>query len=208
MDKLKENAKNLRFLLLLITLTIYTDKSYSSEYILAPNTKLLGLLIGKDAPTFEENHKLYNQIENTLTKLNCTSKVVQKFKFENGYQDEKITPEDNQYFAFNDNYFFIKYSSDNWVLLDDIEKEDSYFKWGFQRINSPLGNTDISFLSEDINDEANLIQASEEFFINRTTGKCYWKQTAAYSFPKLTYPDFNTETMMDGNCAKPSKNKF
>ena len=152
MDKLKENAKNLRFLLLLITLTIYADNSYSSEYILSPNTKLLGLLIGKDATTFEENHKLYNQIENTLTKLNCTSEVVQKFKFENGYQDEKITPEDNQFFAFNENYFFIKYSSDNWVLLDDIEKEDSYFKWGFQRINSPLGNTDISFLSEDIND--------------------------------------------------------
>ena len=208
MDKLKENSRKLRFLMLLITLTIYTDTSYSSEYILAPHTKLLGLLIGKDASTFEENHKLFNQIENTLTKLNCTSEVVQKFNFANGYKDEKITPEDNQYFAFNDNYFFIKYSSDNWVLLDDIEKEDSYFKWEFQRINFPLGDTDISFLSEDFNEEANLTQASEEFFINRTTGKFNWKQTASYSFPELSYPDFNTETMMNGNCAKPSENKF
>ena len=64
------------------------------------------------------------------------------------------------------------------------------FEWQYNRINKPLGNNDVSFLSKDFNSEVHLGSVSEKLFINRETGSFYSNQIAFYIFPNEEVPDF------------------
>ena len=64
----------------------------------------------KDFLTFEEENSLYEELESDLTKLACTGSVKLDFNYANGYSAEDEIPEKIEYFAFNDQYFFKKYS--------------------------------------------------------------------------------------------------
>ena len=182
------------------------ESNYSSdEYTKDPNLVLLGLLINKDYSDFMKENSLYENLKADLTRLICVGPILITRSSEEYTEEEKI-PENMQYFAFNDQYFFKRYQS-KWILLDDAHSEGSSFQWGYHRGNKPLGGKDISFLSEDINTLAHLGYASETLFINRETGNFYSKFNVEYIY---TGEGFSAEysANSEGVCKLPGEKKF
>lgn len=173
-----------------------------------PDLLLLSLLIGKDMSTIENENKLFMKIEDSLTKLVCKGPSSSEYVFSDGNTNRETLPELIEYFAFNDKYFFIKYSS-KWIVLDDVKKDISSFSWGYSRINKPLGNTDISFLSKgDIDFVVFLESAIQKIFINRETGGFYNILKVSVSIPDDRLSDFSWEDRVEGTCEVPGDKKF
>lgn len=201
---LNRDLKTIFILICIIGLPILTKAKESVE---DPDLNLFGLLMDKDFLTFEEENSLYEELESDLTKLACTGSVKLDFNYANGYSAEDEIPEKIEYFAFNDQYFFKKYSS-KWIILDELQNNESSFEWSYNRVNKPLGNKDISFLSEDFNSELHLGSVSERLFINRETGYFNSNLSAYYIFPNEEVPDFEYVQSSTGTCKLPDKNKF
>ena len=188
----------------IIGLPIYGEAKHDIE---DPELVLLGLLMDKELLIYEKEDAMYHELESDLTKLICTGSDKTYFKFSDGFKTEDEIPEQIIYFAFNDQYFFKKYSS-KWIILEDIKFDDASFSWEYTRYNKPLGDTDLSFLLEDSNDEINLNSASEKIFINRETGYFYIKEDVYLTYPGQEINDVEINSWFEGVCKLPGTNKF
>ena len=183
------------------------DTTVSYNNVKDPDLFLLGLLLEKDMSSFEKDNELYKKLETSLTKLVCTGSQIFEFESSSGQTTEGETLEDIQYFAFNSKYFFTKYST-KWIVLEDIEINDSSFSWGYQRINKPLGDTDVSFITKDVDFEVFLRSASQKIYINRETGNFFTRLSADFIFPGKESDDFGFVEKNDGNCTTLGTKKF
>tara|TARA_B100000989_G_scaffold83993_1_gene60221 strand:+ start:1166 stop:1843 length:678 start_codon:yes stop_codon:yes gene_type:complete len=200
--------KNLSHIFLIIYfLTGMNIFGQTNDIIDNPDLYLLGLITDKDISVFEKENSLYEKLKPNLIKLICTGSETEEINSPNGFESLDDWGESIQYFAFNDQYFFRKFSS-KWILLDDMQINSASFEWQYNRINKPLGNKDVSFLSKDFNSEVHLGSVSEKLFINRETGSFYSNQIAFYIFPNEEVPDFEVNLEHKGTCKLPGKNKF